>query len=342
MISTRILLSVCLLAIGSFAQQSWTQRNPGTVQPLQGVAWMGTQLVAVGNRGAVLTSPDAITWTSRSPGTSRGLLGVAWNGSLLVAVGDSGTILTSANGINWTARSSTATAAGTSIMGVTWAGSRWVMTSFDTLRTSQDGTNWTTVKSIPTSNCYSVAWTGTQWVAVGRASKVLRTSDNGATWGSVSGISGNRDLYSVMWTGSQLVAVGASGLILTSPDGSVWAERNSGTTQTLYGVTGSSSQLVAMGTGVLLTSTDGITWIQRVSTASLLLAGGAPTGSQFVVVGSDGGNTGTVFTAPQSGTGILLQWKTGHSPAWHSPGAYMLLKGIYSADGRKPTLGFPR
>jgi hypothetical protein len=43
----------------------------------------------------VLSSPDGVTWTVRSTGSTDILQDVAWTGSLLVAVGQYGTILTS-------------------------------------------------------------------------------------------------------------------------------------------------------------------------------------------------------------------------------------------------------
>jgi hypothetical protein len=62
---------------------------------------MGNQLVAVGQTGSVITSPDGIFWTGYSSGTSNTLNSVAWlgtsagSGTKLVAVGTPATIMTS-------------------------------------------------------------------------------------------------------------------------------------------------------------------------------------------------------------------------------------------------------
>ena len=55
-----------------------------------GINWNGSQFVAVGEFGTILTSPDAVTWTAQSGPTSD-LHGITWNGSQYSAVGESGT-----------------------------------------------------------------------------------------------------------------------------------------------------------------------------------------------------------------------------------------------------------
>jgi hypothetical protein len=81
---------------------SWTLRNPlPTNEFLQAVAWSGTQLAAVGQNGAVLTSPNGVAWTVRSSGTTLAMTGVVWTGSQFVAVGDGGSIRTSTDGVAW-------------------------------------------------------------------------------------------------------------------------------------------------------------------------------------------------------------------------------------------------
>ena len=59
------------------------------------LAWTGTQFIAVGTGGTILTSPDGASWTARTSGKTTNLHGIVWSGSKFVAVGDNGTILTS-------------------------------------------------------------------------------------------------------------------------------------------------------------------------------------------------------------------------------------------------------
>lgn len=63
-----------------------------------GVAYGGSQFVAAGFNGTILTSPDGVIWTADTSGTTNTLYGVAYDGGQFVAVGNAGTILTSGGG----------------------------------------------------------------------------------------------------------------------------------------------------------------------------------------------------------------------------------------------------
>lgn len=165
---------------------------------LHSVAYGAGLYVAVGDDGAIQTSPDGITWTRRTSGVIDRLQGVTWGGNQFVAVGGNdghppsqGVILTSPDGVTWTQRTSDVTA-----------------------------------------NLHGVAWGGNQFVAVGWGGTIL-TSPDGVIWTSrASG--GFTDLNDVIWGDSQFVAVGdggtGGGSILTSPDGVIWTPRASGDT----------------------------------------------------------------------------------------------------------------
>src|SRR5206468_2657588 len=62
--------------------------------------------VAVGNSGALQTSPDGKTWTSRTSGTTNTIFAVAWSPSQSIFVlGDTaGLVRSSPDGITWTSR----------------------------------------------------------------------------------------------------------------------------------------------------------------------------------------------------------------------------------------------
>jgi hypothetical protein len=60
--------------------------------------------VAVGDGGAIRTSPDGVTWTPRDSGTTKNLHSVTWTGAQLVAVGEDGAVATSPDGATWTPR----------------------------------------------------------------------------------------------------------------------------------------------------------------------------------------------------------------------------------------------
>jgi len=231
-----------------------TSRTSGTTQNLFGVAWSGTQFVAVGDSGIILTSPNGIAWTTRTSGTTSALRSVVWSGTQFVAVGVSGIILTSPNGIAWTSRTSGTTQ---SPFGVAWSGTQFVAVGESgIILTSTDGITWTSRTSGTTQHLFGVAWSGTQFVAVG-ISGIILTSPDGIAWTTRTSGTG-LPLDGVNWSGTQFVAVGgggANGIILTSLDGITWTRQASGTTNRLFGVVWSGTQSVIVGAnGTILTS----------------------------------------------------------------------------------------
>lgn len=152
---------------------------------LQEVFWTGSQFIAVGENGAIVTSPDGIAWTLRSSGVTSTLYGAAASLSRLVVVGTSGTIVTSDdNGVTWSPQSS--------------------------------GTTY---------RLNSVAWTGAEFVAVGSNGKAFRSSDGltwneqPTPYNDVLFGSDPFHLKSILWTdsGGRLITVGERGLVTTSP-----------------------------------------------------------------------------------------------------------------------------
>ena len=62
----------------------WILRTSGTSNTLHGVAYGNNTLVAVGDAGTILTSPNGVTWTTRTSGTSNVLFGVAYGSNSFV------------------------------------------------------------------------------------------------------------------------------------------------------------------------------------------------------------------------------------------------------------------
>ncbi len=71
------------LAVGTWAQTTWTIRNSGTTKTLRTVAWNGSVLVTTGDAGALLSSTDGgVTW---KPSTGSPLTySLIWTGSQFV------------------------------------------------------------------------------------------------------------------------------------------------------------------------------------------------------------------------------------------------------------------
>jgi len=295
----------------------WISRVSGSTNRLNSVAWSGTQFVAVGDYGTILTSPDGVTWTTRplDTNTHATLLDVVWTGTKFVVVGEctysplaikSDTILTSPDGVTWTWQTA---ASQKDLYGIAWSGTKFVAVGESgTILTSPDGVTWTSQTLSTAIAMYAGAWSGTQFVVVGRGGSgygPIFTSPDGVVWTSVMPISGidTFPLTGVVWSGSQFVVVGFGGKVRTSPDGVTWTPRYAPWADTLQDVAWSGSQFVAVGStyrinttaSTIITSSDGATWTwQQVSTGTETLNGVAWSGTRFVAVGQNG----TILTPP--------------------------------------------
>jgi hypothetical protein len=196
----------------------------------------------------------------------------------------------------------------------------------------------------PTTNILTgVAWSGSQFVVVGRSASegnlpaTILTSADGSTWTSRTPGT-NSGLNAVIWAGTQWVAVGFTGTILTSPDGITWTTRTSGTTNHLTAVTWTGTQFMAVGYGgTILISPDAINWTSRANnTSTLRLVGVAWTGSQFVVISNEGGFVETapadalIWTTRDVGTGAVFR-----SVVW--TGTQVVITGESQLVGTAPT-----
>ena len=74
---------------------------PGNAVDFSNVCWTGTQFVAVGELGAVITSSDGLTWTRHAISPAVNLTAVAAGGGQIVAGGSSGSMFRSTNGSSW-------------------------------------------------------------------------------------------------------------------------------------------------------------------------------------------------------------------------------------------------
>ena len=188
------------------------------VTGLNAVAYDSSQYVAVGNGGAVRTSPDALVWATRvAASTAPALRGVAAGAGALVAVGDTGLII----------RSSDA--------GVTWAP--------PTVPTSV---------GVATITFRAVIFAGGQFVAIGQdqigqvLSTVIVTSLDGTTW-TRRDVPYTQSARAITYTGSRYIVGGGTSTILTSTDAITWTAETSNNSLLVFGLANSSAGTVAVG-----------------------------------------------------------------------------------------------
>ena len=253
---------------------NWSWANP-TPQGnmMEAVAWSGSTYAAVGAMGTIMTSTDGVSWTVQKSGVekyehSKDLTDVIWTGTQFVATGIRGVILTSPDGVNWTVIDfNTSTGFFNT---VNWNGSQLLtfINYFSSSRpiVSTDGVTWTWGDDYVSGKYNGIHWDGTQYVAVGSTGisgqGIVATSTNGLNW-VVETNTITRSLYDVTKTDSQYIAVGSSNVHVTSPNGKVWTEQTP-LPSALRSVTWTGSQVVGAGSKIYTSPTgNDSSWTER-------------------------------------------------------------------------------
>ena len=236
---------------------TWTSRTSGTSSLLLNITSGGSLWVAVGDAGAVVTSPGGATWTVQSTPTNAMLRGIAYGNSAYVACGANGTILRSTDGTNWVIQASGTM---TNLQGVCFGNGQFIAVGESgVLLASANGSSWTSRTSNAGHWLLGAAYGNGTYVAVGLAARIV-TSPDGITWTRQTNSLPNStaNLYRVAYGNGQFAAVGQDGAIWGSTNGVDWTAENSGTTNFLRGLVFSNDLFVAAGyTGTILTKGAG-------------------------------------------------------------------------------------
>lgn len=305
----------------------WQWRNPlPQGNRLYAITYGGGRLVAVGDYGAVITSPDlaASPWAVSHPPTNGDLRAVAYGNGLYVAGGagggTSGMILTSPDGIEWT-RQSWTNANTRSILALAYGAGVFVAACERAeIWSSPDGIDWSqrVAGGSSSTSANGVAYhPDFGFVAVGNAGKLM-TSSNGIDWVdqlAPTTLNLNAITYGTNSLGQGMFLMGGnSGLIMTSPDGTNWVEQFSGMPVAVKSVAcGPGVGFVAVGSGSsvswVASSPDGVSWTPGIpSVGNEDLRGVAYGAGRFVAVGHYGGTE-------SSETGEPTTW-INHTPGW--------------------------
>jgi hypothetical protein len=223
---------------------TWSLRNKSSDYHLESVAWNGKTFVTVGglfihsglSTTTILTSADGETWTKESGGHGI-LFGVAWGGIAFLATGynyDFSTVedhstpvaYLSLDGKNWDVVNADVVQynAFTNVIHdgkrfVAVGGSRRLQDPFATIYSTSDFNKWTSA-SLPTKDTLEgIAFTGSEYVAVGKQGTIIMSDLNGRWKARTSGVVADLNGVAGTSVGWQLVAVGDNGTLLTSPCG---------------------------------------------------------------------------------------------------------------------------
>jgi photosystem II stability/assembly factor-like uncharacterized protein len=320
----RLLLVTLLLAFAATvasAQSTYTQRHLAlnSNRLLWSFASGGGSMVAVGNPGVILSSPDGSSWTPRSSGTDEWIVAVAYGNGLFVAVGDNGRILRSSDGgISWTYASNLGTRF--RLNGIIYATGKWIAVGESgIIVTSTDANTWTSTPSGTTRWLHGIATSGQYLCTVGQAGTALISTD-GLNWSSRN-TGTTRNLEVVTYVNNYFAVVGEAGTYLYSYAGNgalYWGYNlfnNPSTSANLRAIASGGGSIVAVSDTGEIFSTSSVfsAWTQRTSgTTNILNAVGFARDTFFVlglnevILQSEGvfdGRLGNLSTRGQVGAG---------------------------------------
>lgn len=229
-----IIRSSNTLQSGSNLGNFWMSRTLGTGK-LEDASCVANQCVVVGDGGVVYYSADAgVNWSAKSSGVSVNLNGISCNGSgLCVAVGASNTLI----------------------------------------KSNDYGQSWSVISGLPaySGDYKSVAYTGSGFIAVGTAGKILASNATASTWTDQTS-SVTNDLNRISCNGASCI-IGAISekekvgpILISSNSGASWSNKGLPVTAAYSSINGmycnaSSVCMATAGNSAVNRSTDnGLTW----------------------------------------------------------------------------------
>lgn len=297
--------------------RTWTQRTSPVANNLYAIAGSSSNVVAVGDGGKILSSPDGATWTARSVPEYAGNIyfyTIIWDGSRYIAAGMDydfalpgwiNVIYSSTNGINWSRVYRSAGAVG-AINAVASNGSTRVAVGDNgTVLVSLNGTNWSsvTIPGLGTATMSGAAYAGGTFVFVGYVGSnggvKSYTSTDGTNWVDRSAgvaIASWQDLRKVAWMGDRFVASGWYSKLCVSTDGGQSFASNRSHTEQLPAMAHGDGIWFAAGVdrdagnaNVDVMSLDGVNWLSFPGHVNVGRNGAVFFNHTFISVG-DGGN----------------------------------------------------
>lgn len=175
------------ITINSYAESrlSWENNKAFEVNRYQSVAYGNDMYVAVGDDGAISTSPDAKNWNTIPFQTTNGLKHVIWDESKFVIVGDKGIVMTSSDGLKWELNQANVL---TDFSYIVWAQNKYIAIANNNneLMESKDGLTW---KSCVVDNSFTfgkIVFNGDFFVAIGgdpfSSTSYIYLSTDGTNW----------------------------------------------------------------------------------------------------------------------------------------------------------------
>jgi hypothetical protein len=210
----------------------WTKRLGPLQHGLNDVVWEGEAFIAVGSKGAILTSLDGIDWVARESGTEANLTAVAAHGMDIIAVGETVVLLSTDHGEHWVTKTGPADG---SLEAVAVNTSQLVVSGPNlVVMISEDrGDMWQAIDWIHES------WIGDTWLSdisyrdglfVASADPNIFSPTDGWIFVSSDGVTWNESFHVsaglnvVVKADDRFIVTGRGGAVLSSFDGLNWTE----------------------------------------------------------------------------------------------------------------------
>jgi len=274
---------------------NWTVRRTNSADTLTEITYANGTFVAVGFKGAILTSLDGKVWTRRTSAVTDDLHHVAFCRDKFFAFTWGSQLLSSKDGVTWSAIDSYTTGLASVrtilctndlFIAATSLGGQYM------IQTSTDGIAWTTRFNTATPYLLDVVFAGGMYVAVGGGNIVA--SADGINWTNVAYPYYPASLFRVTYGQNTFAAVAyfahsLPSVIMTSTNALDWTMHDPGGYEALIDITyGNGSFVVSGDDGNLLTSEDAVHWTNRISGTVLPVWSVVYGRGTFVAVGSSG------------------------------------------------------
>ena len=315
---------------------AWAQATSNTNRWLRSVAFNAPagKFAAIGDGGALVTSPDGSSWTTGSIlSTTANLRSIYSDGARFIVAGVGGVVFYSADGSTWNIPTPFGVTADLQA-GVSLGGNASILVgSSGTIVKTITGTTFakSTASSGSIDDLQAITYNGTQFIAVGKNGRIVTSAATttptvnpaGNVWTVQNSTTGVR-LASVAYKPGQILAVGDNGTVVASANGgTTWTASSAAVAVNLHDVIYTNGAYYAVGDadlvqGTILKNVTGTTWTPLTSNTAENLQGIASNGSLMVVVGDVGANGGTILTSSDGGD----TWED------NTPGGLPALKAI--------------
>ncbi len=300
-----------------------------------------------GTASALCSTPDGLSSATHSVTSAvGGAIDMASGNGCYMLIGPAGNVWTSVDATNWTSQFTGPTPFVRQVVRgpdkyVAVAGGYYyssVNEAASPILTSSNGLSFSVVPGSPVLSYHSIAFDGSNYVAVARdnsaQSPYVYTSTNGEVWVPRTSNT-TTELYKLSRGPARWAIVGAGGAVITSPNTLAWTLRSSGTANDLHGIAYGNGKFVAVGANgtVVSSSDDGASWDVEYSGTTATLLDVQFLNGQFFAVGYDHG-VGPLYS------GIILRSADGGVWEQQLPGVGDFLTSVTYGAGNYLICGY--